>query len=306
MSNLISIVICTYNPEEYIFVKCLEAIKIACNNFINYQILIIDNNSTNNFRESIYFINFCQIMNAQIFIETKQGLTYARLRGISESSGDIIVFIDDDNIISPNFLNAGFQIALNYENIGSWSGRVVLDFEITPEPWTEKYHGLLVKREINNDYWSNLPHIDDSMPHGAGLFVRRNVADYYFLLHQTGKRNILLDRCGDNLFSGGDNDLAACACDIGMGMGVFHSIALMHYIPAFRLEKKYLLKLAKGIAASSIVFHSFRGEIKITNNYKNKIANLLRWLLKSPIEKDFFIAVQQGQKEGLNLIKSKY
>src|SRR5207253_8061399 len=111
--------------------------------------------------------------------ETKQGLTPARLRGMKEAAGDILVFIDDDNWINPDFFQKGMEIAGRCVHIGSWSGQVKLQFEKQPEEWTRKYWGLLVYREFREDKWSNFPYLTDTMPCGAGLFVRKKVAEYY-------------------------------------------------------------------------------------------------------------------------------
>lgn len=300
----LSVIICTYNPDQMIFSRCLDAIKWASVVLMPYEILIVDNNSSNKFNEQEYFKAFCNDCRTRVVIETEQGLTPARLRGIREATGDILVFIDDDNFVVPDFFTNGTVVAAKYEHIGSWSGRVILEFENEPEAWSKPYHGLLVKREIEKDYWSNMPHLPETMPCGAGLFVRKQVADYYVHLHESGKRNIQLDRNGSSLFSGGDNDLAACACDIGMGVGFFYQVELVHYIPAFRTERKYLLKLAEGIAASTVVFHSFRDKVYNNQSFKKKIANQLRCLMKSSVEREFFKAVLNGQQKGLNLLKS--
>lgn len=302
MQSRISIIICTFNPNESIFRRCLDAIKEALVGCELYEILIIDNNSANRFCEEEYFKAFCNNLPVRLINEPKQGLTPARLRGIKESIGDILVFIDDDNFIALDFFIEGMKVATEYEHIGSWSGRVTLEFEKEPETWTKPYHGLLVKREIKENYWSNMPYLTDSMPCGAGLFVRKQVAHYYLELHETGKRIIQLDRNSNSLFSGGDNDLAACACDIGMGVGVFYKIELTHYIPVFRTEKSYLMKLAEGIAASTIVLYSFRGRLPEKMSIKKKIANKLRWVLKSPTQKAFFSAVLEGEKAGRKMV----
>lgn len=305
MNIRLSVIICTYNPDETILKRCFDSIKKASAVYCIHEILIIDNNSSEKFSEKEYCRTFCNDSGARVINEPEQGLTPARLKGIKEATGDILVFIDDDNLIKPDFFMQGMLIASENEHIGAWSGKVTLEFEKEPDVWARPYLGLLVKREIEKDYWSNLPHLPDSMPCGAGLFVRKNVADYYVNLHETGKRSIQLDRSGNSLFSAGDNDLAACACDIGMGVGVFYKVELMHYIPAFRTEKKYLLKLAHGIAASTVVFHSFRNEVQYKQNFKKKIANKLRWLMKPSIERDFFKAVLEGEQKGFLLLESR-
>jgi len=295
----VSVIICTYNPEPAIFERCLQALSIALQKTAVNEIIIVDNNSTKKFHQLDFVLKFLeQNSNARIVTELKQGLTPARLLGIKEAGGSLLVFIDDDNFIAADFFSKGIAVAQNNPNIGAWSGQVLLEFERQPEPWTKKYWGLLVYREFNNDSWSNLPHLEATMPCGAGLFIRKNVAEFYLNLHETGKRNIQLDRTGKSLFSGGDNDMAACACDIGLGVGLFHEIVVMHFIPSFRVEKEYLLKLAGGIAASTVVLKSYRSVGTAPLSFKNRVANGLRMALKPKTDRSFFKAVLQGEEAG--------
>lgn len=302
MNNL-SVVICTYNPSQHIFASCLEAIVEATKLYNPLEIIVVDNNSNNNFFDEEYFKNFMKRSNTTLIHEKKQGLTPARLRGIEASSGEIIVFIDDDNVIDANFFIEGMKIANEYSFIGAWSGQVRLIFEEKPPEWTKKYWGLLVYREFSINKWSNLPHNDETMPCGAGLFVRKEVASRYTLLHLEGKRFIQLDRSATSLLSAGDNDLAACACDLGMGVGLFRNISIQHFIPKSRLELQYLLKLTTGIAASSLVFKSFRGEMPPNKTWKNKIANTLRLALMTSRDRAFYSAVLKGHELGVKLLK---
>ena len=159
------------------------------------------------------------------------GLTRARLRGIVVSTGDLLVFVDDDNVLDADFLEQAVRIYEERPDIGSWSGATRPGFEVPAPGWTRRHWGNLVIREVPRDMWSNIPMLPDTMPCGAGLCVRRSVATRYAELHDSGKRPFALDRNGTSLLSGGDNDLAACACDIGLGVGVFGALRLTHLIP---------------------------------------------------------------------------
>lgn len=302
MNTSLSIIICTYNPQEFIFSSCLQGISNACDQLKPKEIIIIDNNSNNGFAKAEYVQKFIEETHAKIVVEHKQGLTPARLRGIEESTGDILLFIDDDNFIPVDFFKVGIRVAGENNHIGAWSGQVRLHFEEQPEAWTEKYWGMLVCRSLERDVWSNFPHLGETMPCGAGLFVRRSVAIQYLSLHKQGKRGIQLDRTGKSLFSGGDNDLAACACDLNLGVGLFKDLYLLHYIPRSRVCLSYLLKLAEGIAASAIIFRSFRGEMPKKQNLKNHLANTLRFLIKSGRERSFYLAVMRGEAMGKRML----
>lgn len=303
MDSRLSVIICTYNPVSHILSKCLHAIAMASDVYKPEEIIIVDNNSEKPLLQEDYIQAFLQKNSyAKVIVEPKQGLTPARLRGIKESVGNLLVFIDDDNFIRQDFFLKGIQIAKQQTHIGAWSGQVLLMFEKEPEAWTKKYWGLLVHRTFKGSFWSNFPHLAETMPCGAGLFIRRNVAAYYLQLHETGKRAVQLDRTGTSLFSGGDNDLAACACDIGLGVGLFDELVLDHYIPGKRVTKEYLLKLAEGIAASTIVFKSFRNEYPIAPSLKNRGANFLRLMLKSSLDRSFYKAVLKGTEEGRKIV----
>jgi glycosyltransferase involved in cell wall biosynthesis len=303
--NRLSVIICTYNPDVMIFEKCLSAIAIASDVLSPFEIIIIDNNS----KESVESLECVKktmsgSVACKVIREMQQGLTPARICGIRNAMGDVIVFIDDDNFIRPNFFKAGMDIANANSHIGAWSGQVKIVFDKEPEAWTKKYWGLLVHRQFKGQKWSNFPNWAETMPCGAGLFVRRNVADYYLYLHEAGRRVVQLDRAGSSLFSGGDNDLAACACDIGMGVGLFDSLELDHFIPEDRFSKAYLLKLAQGIAASAVVFRSFRGEMPHALSYKRRVANTLRMMVKSSLDRQFFRAVLKGEEQGRILVET--
>lgn len=299
MESKISVIICTYNPVVEIFNVCLKSILLASEQHEPFEILIIDNNSKVAVDSIDEVVNF-QLIKTQcrVILELEQGLTAARLRGIDEARGDLLVFIDDDNFISNSFFLKLYKIANENLHIGAFSGQVNLKFDKTPDEWTRRYWGLLVYRKFDVNVWSNIPHLDTTMPCGAGLVVRKVVADFYYHLHKNGKRQIVLDRSGSSLFSGGDNDLAACSCDLGFGVGLFHELVLEHFIPSFRLKKGYLLNLTEGITASSVVLRAFRNEIPLELSWKSKIASFLRMIVMTSLERQFYMATLKGEKTG--------
>ena len=196
---------------------------------------------------------------ARLVREETLGLTPARLRGIREAAGEVLVFVDDDNVLDPDYLETALRIAGERPFLGAWSGQCLPCFDEAPAAWTERYWGTLCIRRFETEVWSNLPRLPDTMPAGAGLCVRRAVAQRYLDLHDGGQRRFQLDRTGDSLISGGDNDLAACACDLGLGMGLTPDLKLEHLIPPQRLTADYLERLVEGIEFSAVVLDASRG-----------------------------------------------
>ena len=107
----ISVVICTYNPDGRVFKKCLDAVTSAALIYTPHEILIVDNNSTEEVAEKDYVRNFLEKNSrSRVIREVTQGLTPARLRSIRETSGDLIIFVDDDNFIDADYFEAAAEI----------------------------------------------------------------------------------------------------------------------------------------------------------------------------------------------------
>ena len=270
----LSAIVCTYNPDPAILEQCLDGIAAAHRQFPIQEVLIIDNNSKDAVAGMAVVKDFTmRVPETRLIGEPAQGLTNARLRAIKEAKGDLLVFIDDDNLIAADFFEKASRVASLFPFIGAFSGKVDLVFNQPPPQWTKKYWGLLVYRTFTGNHWGNIPFNNDFMPCGAGMCVRKEVANHYFSLHENGKRKFHLDRSKDSLLSGGDNDLAMCACDIGMGMGLFEDLSLRHFIPQNRFTKEYLTKLAYGIYYSSSILKFLRTGEPETLSSKRRMLN---------------------------------
>ena len=89
-----SIVIATFNSEKTIK-ECLKSVKTQ--SFENYEIVIIDNNSTDRSLKIIKKLNFKKI---KIISETDTGIYDALNKGIKKSSGEVISILHSDDLYS--------------------------------------------------------------------------------------------------------------------------------------------------------------------------------------------------------------
>jgi glycosyltransferase involved in cell wall biosynthesis len=293
----ISILICTYNPDGAVFRKCLASLEKALAKQQVHEILFVDNNSNPRVGSHDFIQSFIgRHPNSRVVIETTQGLTPARLRAIRDSSGELLVFVDDDNLVREDFLEQALRIAIQYPFIGAYSGQVELVPETPPPNWTKRYWGMLVHRLFEGNHWGNRVFDASIMPCGAGLCVRREAAAYYCDLHQRGKRSIQLDRTKDSLLSGGDNDLAMCACDVGMGMGIFENLYVWHHIQPNRFTLSYLSRLAHGIYYSTTILKFMRsGKIEGVSIRQN-----LKFLLLSAFRRREDFVITRSWIKGVN------
>ncbi len=291
----ISVIICAHNPKPAYLAQVLEALKAQTLPLMEWELLLVDNVSRELLSASV---DLTWHPLARHIREDELGKVPAFLCGIHEAKGELLIMVDDDNVLSPDYLAVANRYRLERPWMGSFSGQCEGVFEEPPAAWTKPFHSNLAIRELTRDRWSNLPSVNETMPNGAGMCVRKEVAEFYYKLHKTGKRPFKVDRIGKSLLSGGDNDLAACAADLGLGMGVFAALKLKHLIPPERLTEDYLLRLAEGIAYSGVFVHSFRGILRLPPSLGRRLLDFIKIFFMSPRDRRFFLANKRGEKRG--------
>ncbi|MDD5261034.1 MAG: glycosyltransferase [Methylacidiphilales bacterium] len=271
----ISIILCTHNPRHDFLAKTLEALRQQSLPKRTWELLIIDNASSNTVLSSV---DLSWHPSAKKISEPKLGLTPARLCGIAHARAPLLVFVDDDNILAADYLEASLQIAKNYPYLGAFGGSTFPEFEIKPETRHQPYLKLLAIREINRPSWCLLPGLQSlaSCPFGTGLCLRESVAREYSRLTVESKLRTSLDRCGAQLSSFGDVDMALTACDCNMGIGLFRELKLTHLIPKSRLQDAYLLQLQEAMSYSHHLLRYIREGYRPSLPTQDRSDRLLR------------------------------
>ena len=131
---------------------------------------------------------------------------------------------------------------------------------------------------MKEDIWSNLKNEFTTIPVGAGMCVRRKVAERYLEWCALKPKNASLDRSGTGLGGYGDIDLAHCAMDIGLGAGRSKQLSLKHLIPSGRLTLDYFVRHAEGDAYSLTMFRAGRG-FPIPEPKPMSLIGKFRWFL---------------------------
>jgi glycosyltransferase involved in cell wall biosynthesis len=253
-STSLSVVICSHNPRPTYLHRVLESLQTQSLPLIHWDLLLIDNASTEQLADHW---DLSWHPSARHVREDELGITPARLRGITQALGQILIFVDDDNVLDSGYLAKALDIASAFPFLGAWGGSVRPEFEVQPQEWTREYWGYLAIRDYERPFWSNNPKDWDCLPCGAGLCVRRSVAERYQAKVLESPARRALDRKGKSLASCGDVDLARCAVYDGLGFGVFPQLLVTHLIPSSRLTEEYLVRLASSMAASGTILESF-------------------------------------------------
>jgi glycosyltransferase involved in cell wall biosynthesis len=252
----VSVIVCAHNPRPDFLTRVIEALNAQTLPTPLWELLIVDNASATPLAPGL---NLNWHPHQRVVREEQLGLTHARLRGIAETSGDVLVFVDDDNILAVDYLEQALAVAEKHPRLGSWGGAIHPQFEQPPPEWTRRYWEMLAIREVTAD------HIGTS-PIGAGLCLRRPVARHYCQQVIDCPLRLALDRVGSSLVSAGDMDLAGCARALDLELGVFAALRLTHLIPAHRLSEEYLLRLVEAIEFSGLLFTWLNSPNKIPAN----------------------------------------
>jgi glycosyltransferase involved in cell wall biosynthesis len=243
----LSVCICTHNPRKDYLERTIDSLDRQSLPKNCWELLLIDNASSKAVKES-FLLDWHP--NARHIYEEKMGLTMARLRAISETKTPLLLFVDDDNVLSEDYLTNLLEIEEEMPFIGCFgAGILEPEYEEQPKEELRSLMPMLALRTISTDRWSNVAG-DGITPWGAGLAVRRDVAEEYAKLVGECPMRKTLGRSGGALLSGEDDEISWVACRMGYGKGLFISLSITHLIASIRVKPDYLLKIARGHAFS--------------------------------------------------------
>lgn len=287
----ISVVICTHNRRPEYWGQVLGGLRKQTLNPQLWELVVVDNLSD----QPVSANDLVWHSNARVVREEKLGLTPARLRGIQEAVGNILFFVDDDNIVRPDYLEQSLAIARAHPSVGCWGGNISVKFDEPPPSWTQPYWGLLGVRSVTQDTISRDIKDGASTPYGAGICLRREVAAHYREVTMVSPIRQALGRRGNSLVSGEDVDIACTACDLGMAKGVFTALEVCQLIPPGRVTEPYLLKLAAAAEFSNWVLDWSRSQTTSLPKPRNGIKVVADFFRRFTRKGRFRLARLQGR-----------
>ncbi|MEA5566118.1 glycosyltransferase [Anabaena sp. UHCC 0399] len=300
MNTLISVIIPTHNPNLTRLQRTLDGLRSQSLSYSDWCLIIVDNASSN--PDLFANLDISWHPNTKIIREERLGLTRARLAGIQANECDYLIFVDDDNVLCPNYLQDTIKIFHTYPSLGAIGGKSLPEFEVEPESWVKQFWGCLALRDLGDDIqiyaYEKESHSQKQhpifAPIGAGMVLRRQAAEFYVQSILNDNARLALDRTGKSLQSGGDCDINLTLLDGGWAVGYFPQLQLTHLISANRLTKNYLARLNYSSSRSWVQVldaHNIRPwnkipawsvvprKVKAFINYKALIhpANYVRW-----------------------------
>ncbi len=169
----ISLIICTYNREKFLG-KALQSLTSQTLPPEHFEILIVNNNATDGTEQiSKDFIETNPKLNIRYFVESNQGLSYARNRGMREAHGSIITYIDDDAEAEDDFLAQILTFLEARPEVAGVGGKIIPKYEGTPPEWMNKYlYGFVTKVDFGDDVFR---YTGKSYPAGCNMTYRKKL-----------------------------------------------------------------------------------------------------------------------------------
>jgi len=246
MSLSVTVAICCHNSARRLpqTLHHLQQVRAT----VPWDVILVDNASTDSTSE---VARQCWPGSApttlRVVEESRLGLSQARARAFAESKSDVISFIDDDNWVSPDWVQVVSEVLSANPQVGACGGLIEAECESVPPVWFQLYHrDYAVGRQGHEEGDStDFP----GFIWGAGLTIRRTAWE---ALMAAGFHSLLVDREGQQLTSGGDSELCLALRVAGWKLHYCPRLTMKHFIPAARLQWPYLRRLYRGFGAASI------------------------------------------------------
>ncbi len=247
----ITVIICCFNSASRIG-PTLEHISKQELDDLSCELLIIDNNCDDNTVElaiKVWKENDAPFPLA-VVRESNPGLSNARKAGVLAARGEIIVFCDDDNWLNVNYLKVAFELFRNDKKIFGACGFCQPVAEIPLPDWFDEYAPF---------YACGLPLIENNqllVLRGAGMIVKAKILK---ALYMKGINHFSSDRKGEELSSGGDDEISFWLKSIGGKVVYSEMLKLRHFMEERRLTIEYRERLVMGMKKSTFsLYHNLK------------------------------------------------
>lgn len=291
----VSFIICTYNRASYLE-DTLESLFRHGSRDFNYEIVVIDNNSTDNTSEVIKELARQaeqQGYTLRSFKETEQGLSYARNRGIKEAQAESMVFFDDDIRATDSLIPAWCTFFAENPKAQAAGGKIHVQFDDPRPGWMSHFLLPLLGHHDLGDRPRTYP--GGKYPFGGNMGFRKS------LLDKTGSFHTSLGRKGSELNAAEEKELFQRIRSLSVPIHYLPDALLYHRVDQSRLSKAYIRKQAMGLGRSMHMQLREASISKVLNNWLQEIGKLLATV---PLSIGYALMLQGGK--GIMLYKFRW
>jgi glucosyl-dolichyl phosphate glucuronosyltransferase len=131
----ITMLVCTYNRCSDLRELLETALAQDTGNKFTYEVLVVDNNSTDETRQVVEGFIADGHQNLRYLFEERQGKSHALNRGLEALRGWAYVIADDDFILPKNWLQGMYKAFRDHPDVSFVSGKVLPLWRAEPPAW---------------------------------------------------------------------------------------------------------------------------------------------------------------------------
>lgn len=254
--------ICTHNPRCAVLRLALEGLARQTLPHHLFQVLVVDNASSPPLPQYELAPLREAGIHARLLREPRLGQTAARIAAIDNTTSEWVVFLDDDNVLSPDYLAVAAAIARDHPRLGCFGGKLVLPASIRAPAWARELLPWLAIRDCGDqpithaaDHWGAWE------PPGAGAVVRRPLLKWFVEQIRNNPPSARLGRNGTSgLLSADDTLMMRGAHRLGLLCSYQPRLRLEHHLAPHRLRFTYLCRLLFNYGRSGVILDCALGK----------------------------------------------
>jgi len=240
----LTVAICTYNGAKRL-PQVLDHLKAQTfSQPVSWEVIVIDNNSQDGTEHVVkdYQQSWLPQVSLKYCYEPKQGLAFARQHAVEAAAGNLVGFIDDDNLPAADWIDQAYTFAQRHPQAGVFGSRVIGRYDSKPPKDFHRISRFLaIGGGPSEVCYSSYPYAAVNKhvyPPGAGAVVKRQV-----WLENVPSRLTLQGYVSGLNLPGEDVEAFSYLRQANWEIWYNPAMKIEHHIPSTRLNKSYLLDL---------------------------------------------------------------
>jgi glycosyltransferase involved in cell wall biosynthesis len=234
----LTVAICTWNRAALLAQTLEQMRQLVIPPGVTWELIVVNNNCTDDTDQVI--ARFAGVLPVRRVFEPTPGLSHARNAAIARASGELILWTDDDVLVSPQWLAAYVHAAENHPDAAFFGGPIEPWFVDPPPTWIVESLPL-----IGAYYALRRPPVEGGyitpayLPYGANYVIRTPIQCAFLYNGDLGHK-------AGCFVAGEETDVLERVLRAGhRGVWVCEA-TVKHYIPPQRLTRRYIRQRAFG------------------------------------------------------------
>jgi glycosyltransferase involved in cell wall biosynthesis len=310
----VSIVLCCFNSAGVIEPTVKALAKQLVPKGCGYEVILVDNNCTDgtvalaeeNWKNLKYPL--------RIVKENQPGLIHARKRGVEEAQYHILLFVDDDNILAPDWIEKLAPLYQKMPRVGAIGGYNQPLLSGAKPAWFDHYQQIYACGPRHRN-----PNLDSRKLFGAGLSFRTGVVKSVLF---SPLPLFLVGRTRNTLIRGEDTEMSLRCLLSGWDFYYDDSLVLQHNLLRPKVNWAYVCQARKMGGIAGIVLKIYRDLLagrepltqpelhhyvrKMWREYLGKHRKYIFHIKKAGSESSFLFYRLLGMSKGLILYRKTY